>query len=403
MEPGPALKALRAGERSSAARVPSCAQPPAARDVVGAGSLLRGGPVLPSASQLLALQRAAGNHAVAGTLASRALARQATAWTKYSALAPREIERLYNKAVTAQDWKLLLGVVNSFADDKDAVRLLRPIQKQGAGALTLAAILAEYGFHWDADHPLRRALAFLRVEDQTGRQARTPRNAGWNLGTPNGSSVTVPGGSVTVYDEVMDPRGGRTDYFALQYKGRDADATGWLQFVALEAEAFDAGTGGKGDFESGTMTGAGQPETLKYGTPGSSDWHLDARSESLPFYESANSRGAGSAIIEYPASATAAGQTTMIDRPQQDQAIVKKAWGSRTRRVERRVRCHQYLVRGEDVLFENDIVVQDTYWNLHDVPVRKNIVGNRAMVDKLQPAHHEALIRRRPEFGYFAH
>jgi hypothetical protein len=203
----------------------------------------------------------------------------------------------------------------------------------------------------------------------------------------------------------MDPRGGRTDYFALQYKGLEADTTGWLQFVAVEAEAFEAGTGGKGAFESGTVTGAGQPETLKYGTPGSPDWHLDTRSDILPFYESADAsgRGAGPAIIESPARKGATGQTTMIDRPQQDPAIVKKAWGSRVRRVERRARFHQYLVRGADVLFESEIVVQDTYWNLHDVPVRKNIVGARGPADKLQPAHHQALIRRRPEFSYFAH
>ena len=175
------------------------------------------------------------------------------------------------------------------------MRLLRPIQQQGQAALTVAAMYAQTAFQWDADHPLRRALAFLRVEGQTGRQARPARNAGWNLGTANGSAVTVPGGTVNVYEEVTDARGGRTDHFALQYKGLDADTTGWLQFVTVEAEAFNAGTGGDGKFESGTMTGAGQPETLTYGRPASPDWHLDARSDILPFYESpdATGRGAG--------------------------------------------------------------------------------------------------------------
>ena len=154
------------------------------------------------------------------------------------------------------------------------------------------------------------------------------------------------------------------------------------------------------------MTGLGQPETLDYGTPDSPDWHLDTLSADFPFYESARyatGEQAGSAIIEYPANATAAGQTTMIDRPQSDAAIVEKAWGRHTHRVERRVRCHQYLVRGEDVLFENELVVQDTYWNPKDRPVRRNLVGKRGPADKLQPAHHGALVRRRPEFDYFAH
>jgi hypothetical protein len=80
---------------------------------------------------------------------------------------------------------------------------------------------------------------------------------------------------VNVYDEVTDPRRGRQDHFALQYKGLDSDNTGWLQFVAPEVEAFDAN-------EAADATGT----------------------------------GAGPAIIEYPANPTAAGETTMIDRPQ---------------------------------------------------------------------------------------
>ena len=359
-----------------------------------------------AASRLLALQRAAGNRAVAGALAPRVLARQAaTTWAKDAKLDPTEIERLYNQAVAKQDWQLLLAVVNSFAPDSDDVRLLRPIQRQGAAALTLAAMLAVNVFQWDADHPVRRALAFLRVEDQTGRAARTPRNNGWSLGNANGGSTTVPGGAVNVYEEVTDPRRGRHDHFALQYKGLDSDNTGWLQFVAVEVEAFDAGEGGEGDYKSGTMTGTGQPETLDYGTPDSPDWHLDTRSTAVPFYEGGDATGerGGTAIIAYPANPTAAGETTMIDRPQPDAAIVEKVWGRHVRRVERRVRCHQYLVRGEDVLFENELVAQDTYWHPSDVPVRRNLVGKRGPADKLQPAHHGALVRRRPEFDYFAH
>jgi hypothetical protein len=358
-----------------------------------------GGGARTNAGRVLALQRAAGNRAVAGVLA-----RQAVTWPTDTKLAPGESERMYDQAVRSQDWQLLLAVVSSFAADTDAVRLLRPIQQHGA--VPFAMMLAQHVFQWDADHPLRRALAFLRVEGQTGRQARGPeRNAGWNLGAADGSPESVPGGSVTVYTEVEDPRGGRSDHFALQYKGLDADTTGWLQFVAVEAEAFDAATGGEGHFQSGTMTGSGQPETLAYGSRDSIDWHLDTRSGTLPFYESADpsGKGAGTAIIEYPRTPTAPGQTTMIDRPQQDPAIVKKAWGRSVRRVERRVRCHQYLVRGEDVLFENELVVQDTYWNTSEPPVRRNLPGRRGPTDRLQAAHHQALIGRRPEFGYFAH
>jgi hypothetical protein len=163
------------------------------------------------------------------------------------------------------------------------------------------------------------------------------------------------------------------------------------------------------------MTPRAQPETMTCGSSGSPNWYLDAVSDSLPFYESADKYGrGGTAIIEYDRPATPAtpdhpgtprvgGQTTMIDRPQQDPAIVEKAFRKGARRVERRARFHEYLIRDEEVLFENELVVQDAYWHVSEVPVRRNMPGSRGLTDKLQPAHYAALIRRRPEFGYFAH
>jgi hypothetical protein len=130
---------------------------------------------------------------------------------------------MYNDAVKSENWELLLGVVNSFAHDKDVLGLLRPIAHRGASALLAAAGLAVDRFGWHDDHPVRRALAFLLVESKMGRQARTPRDSGYKLGTANGASVTVSGGTVAIYYAVRDPRGARDDDFALQYRGINAD------------------------------------------------------------------------------------------------------------------------------------------------------------------------------------
>ena len=323
------------------------------------------------------------------------LARGMANWINGDKFAPGELDRLYNQAVKSDDWGLLIGVVNSFAADKDVPLLLRPIQRKGAGALTAAGAIAETKFQMEDWHPVRRALAFFRMEPQVGRQARPSRDAGWTLGALNGSPLQVPGGTVNLYDEVTDSRGGRSDHFALQYTGADAEKTGWLQFVAVEVEAFDKGEGGSGSFLNGTMTGRYQNETISFGTASSPKWYLDATHKDLPFYESS-----GTSIVDY-GNPGRQGQTTMIDRPESDPKSAERGFRQGARRLERRVRFHQYLVRGQDVLFENDLVVQDTYWGARDVPVRRNIFGKRGAANQLQAAHHNALVRRHPNFNYF--
>lgn len=366
--------------------------------------------------RVTALHQALGNRAFASTFAPRVLARDAVTWKHNDKLAPGEPDRLYNQAVKNADWQLLLGVIDSFADDKDVLGLLRPIEQQGRAGLLAAQLLATSIFRWPDDHPIRRGLAFLLVKSDVGRHARTQRNTGHDLGTANGGQTAVPGGAVAIYDAVRDPRGLRDDWFALQYTGTDVEDTGWLQFVAPEVEAFDAGTGGDGEFVHGSMTGRYQSdEEVPYGSSSRPNWHLDTISDTLPFYESADKSGnEGSAIVVYDTPGTPStpghaatslvpGQTTMIDRPQADPSIVKKAFSHGVHRVERRLRFHEYLVRGEDVLFENEFVVQDTYWHPDETPVRHNLVGKRGPVDRLRPPHFQALIRRRPGFGYFAH
>jgi hypothetical protein len=131
---------------------------------------------------------------------------------------------------------------------------------------------------------------------------------------------------VNVYDEVTDPRRGRQDHFALQYKGLDSDNTGWLQFVAPEVEAFDAKRGRRRD--------------------GHRSRPRDHRVPGEPH----------------------GGRGDHDDRP-----------------------APARPPRARDLLAPQR------------PPVRRNLVGKRGPADKLQPAHHSALVRRRPEFDYFAH
>ena len=335
----------------------------------------------------------------------RVLARDATTWPADRKMTPASMERLYQQALRTNDVPLLLAVVSSFAPDADALKLMRPLKARGAAVLQFASTLATLRFEWDDAHPVRRALAYLLVEDRVGPTARSERNGGWALGTSAGTTTTVPDGTVRVYDAVTDPRGGRHDLFALRYEGRHAEETGWLQFVALEAEAFDAATGGAGTPLHGEVGARYQGASLEYGTAKEPKWSLDSIGDPLPFYEAARAggTGAGSAIIRYDRPG-APGETTMIDRPQADPEIVKRGFrDDDTRRVERRARFHQYLVRGPDVLFENELVVQDSYWSARDLPVRANTFGRCGPADRVAPEHFAALVRRRPEFAYFAH
>jgi hypothetical protein len=67
-----------------------------------------------------------------------------------------------------------------------------------------------------------------------------------------------------------------------------------------------------------------------------------------------------------------------------------------------RVKLHSYLVRGIEVLYENLVVVEFTSFSARDTPARKNVVGVGHEVGRLMPVHYEALIRRFPDWTFYA-
>ena len=152
----------------------------------------------------------------------------------------------------------------------------------------------------------------------------------------------------------------------------------------------------------------------------------------MPFYESpvsasppagfaaAGTRGSHSTVPS-PAATPANGQTMMVDSPGSPVNYVHDAFkpihsggflgmGGKTtqvKRVEHRVQFHEYLVRYNQVLYENTMTVTFTYTSdpgaTGSAPAPTNKSGTGRTATKLQDEHFRALLRRFPAWGFYAH
>jgi hypothetical protein len=349
----------------------------------------------------------------------------------------------YGAAVNGGNWARAVLLADAYSD-VDLLPRLRQIQAKGPAALQTALFAARM-MVFDGDRVARR-LTFLQMEGQVGPTARPPSPAGGiNLGAPAPISVggfppavamhgTVPGGSVSAYTNVS--AGGTGNWYGLQYQGADAQDTGWIQFISREIERFDDPSGGRSlgfYVPSGTILHLGQPEAIRYGTATKPVWYTDTFSNTLPFYESpvtgpappawAQPVGTRGGNISQPSQPAVAGphghppvpgQTTMIDNPGMVAAHVDEAFGPtgweilgiRVKRVEVRARFHQYLVRGMDVLYQNGVLVQEVYTTAPKAGgkgARTNIELGGGAASKMAPEHYQALIRRFPQYTFYAH
>jgi hypothetical protein len=365
-----------------------------------------------------------------------ALCHQASLMPSYArvrtAAEPIRIQKLgeaYEAAVNAGTWPQAVLLLNAY-NDADLVPKANLIKAKGAPAMTAAAAAATA--QWaDDNNRVRRALAFIQVEDQVGASARPAfPAAGTNLGPASDAGVAVPGGTVTAHAGVSS--GGAADQYAFQYAGEDAQETGWVQFISREIERFDAPTAGAslGYAALGSLTHLGQPETINYGTHLAPEWHVDTFSDNLPFYEATTSStppawalGAGQGAARRVQPSTPAsggtpavpGETTMIDRPGNSPADVETSFApivggdggtTAVKRVEARCRFAVYLVRGMNVLYKNTMVVTDTYTaapSAGGAPARTNVPGPGGTAASFELDHYRALIRRFPKFTYFPH
>ncbi|MGZ4288389.1 MAG: hypothetical protein ACXVHB_28525 [Solirubrobacteraceae bacterium] len=354
----------------------------------------------------------------------------------YKLVEARRIEKLgqeYDAALRNKNWGYACLLLNAYDDKEFPARAQQMLTIGGVAGIAAAQFQAQHLFA-DDNNRVRRVLAYFLVQNKTGAAARPTHAQGWTVGAAAGPGVAVDGGTVKVYEAVSG--GGAATMFAFDYRGAHAEETGWLQFVGEEIERFDAATAGNslGYFEpSAPLHGTGQPnEPIEWNTASDRHWYLDAFSDQMPFYESpvsasppagfaaAGTRGSHSTVPS-PAATPANGQTMMVDSPGSPVNYVHDAFkpihsggflgmGGKTtqvKRVEHRVQFHEYLVRYNQVLYENTMTVTFTYTSdpgaSGSAPAPTNKSGTGRTATKLQDEHFRALLRRFPAWGFYAH
>lgn len=346
----------------------------------------------------------------------------------------QKLEQEYKAALHIGNWGYAALLLGAYSDTDLLPRAQALLTAGGPAGVAVAQGQARMVFR-DDNHRVRRILAYLLVQGQTGAAARPAIAAAGAVGAAAGPAVAVPDGAVSVYEHVASG-GGATNDFAFDYRGAHAEQTGWLQFVGEEIERFDAAAGGSslGYYEpSSPLHGTGQPnEPIDWNSATEKHWYLDAVSDQMPFYESpvsatppAGFMGAGtrglSTVTPSPAANPANGQTMMVDGPGSPVAFVHKAFEpihsggflgigrstTQVKRVEHRVVFHEYLVRANEVLYHNTMTVTFNYTSdpgaSGSAPNPTNKSGAGARASKLQDEHFRALLRRFPTWGFYAH
>ena len=316
-------------------------------------------------------------------------------------LRPR-LDPAYAAAVTAGTWSGIVWLLQGYPD-ADVLTKAREIQRvHGAAGVAACTMWTDVAF--SGSHVISRALAFLPLESQTGVASRPASAQAMNLGAAAGAAVNVPGGAVTAFDNVSQP-GGQSKWFSLSYVGNDAANTGWLQFLTRECEMFDK-KGKSAGFETSIETQAsGQSEKRKWGTATQPYWTIDTTG-TAPFYEAPNAAGNSFAHTAAP------NRTEIYDRPDLPWPVTNAAFDEelddddyvdgKVDHVVVRLKFHDYLVRGMDVLYENTITVEWKLASKRATATRTNTAGSGAAVSKLRPEHHEALVRRFPDWSFYA-
>ena len=250
----------------------------------------------------------------------------------------------------------------------------------------------------DDNHRVRRTIAFVI--------AAPPAHApGGDLGGPpvvpgTQTSTPVPGGTATVSTNSNPTGAGPNDWFSMNYQGANAAQTGWLQFIAIELEMFDA-SGASLGFDVGRDLPAPGYRILT-SRPGAHRWYLDSIGASAPFYDSPRADGAAGVHQNGPS------QTEMHDRPGSDPTVVADLFTRpNVARVVERERFHDYLVRGMEVLFRSELYVQFVWTSAPGPgagdPPRTHVPVSQGPASSITTGQHQELIRRHPSYGYLPH
>lgn len=313
-------------------------------------------------------------------------------------------EHDYAAAVAALDFGPAAMLLDHLDDDAALVTKARQISNKGPMALYTAIDTAS---RWlDPEHRVVRALRYLRDEPAiTGTVGRpevavTDRDHAYE-------TVAVAGGKVTTFDrvDILNTKSGGIGFdvkgYGFAYEGPDARSTDWLLFFAPEAERYDVhgnSLGFETEIESHFQ---GKDRATSWGTTKEPRWTLDGEGDEAPFYEAANTQ----ARQPGGAHTTTDSTTAMFDHPTVDQRVVNEAFREDgTAQVVVRMRFHAYLVRGIQVLYENDLTVE---WTLNSPsddpePTRTNKPGKGRPASALSREHHAALVDKFPQWSVYA-
>jgi hypothetical protein len=176
------------------------------------------GPAPGPAGDLIALQRAAGNQAVARAM----LLRNGDGGTATKTLAEE-----FDEAVKASQWSRAVTCLNRMGD-AEIQAALKPVAADALDKLDAAALLA----YPTADHKVRRHLVARRNPPPAGKEHTW---ADINDEGKVGYTAKVGSGTVEARTGVKyEDAGGGTKYddgFSFGYKGADAGKMRWLQFI----------------------------------------------------------------------------------------------------------------------------------------------------------------------------
>jgi len=308
----------------------------------------------------------------------------------------QKLDSVYPQTLRDRNWSMVAILLNAY-NEADVLPRARQIQ-QVHGAAGVSEAVRYASMMLPAENVVMRALAFLPLEGKTGAAARPFSQPAMNERGAAGPAVNVPGGKVTTYKDAGDVLTS-SGWTALVYEGPDAQQTGWLQFACREAVMYDDKDQPIGYETRPTAPIKGQPETLHWGTPTDPHWHLDAQSTDYPFYESPDAQTGKSG-----AHVTTVDTTAIYDLPDPGTKVQRVAFSNdpRPAKLVERVKLHSYLVRGMEVLYENLVIVEFTSHGPADAPVRNNVAGVGGEVGRILPVHHEALVRRFPDWTFYA-
>jgi hypothetical protein len=330
-----------------------------------------------SAGAVLALQRSVGNRAVANMLSRNGPETKAKTPTDE-----------FNDAVKAGDWDAAAVALDKLTNT-EIQALLKPMSNGDLGKLDTAALKLPKATPPLSDRVHRNVV--FRLKPGPAKVPKHPDEATVEKAGDEKYKGKVSGGAVSVHTDVeIDPGDGSKmgEAFELEYKGKEAGKTRWLQFIWREIEVHPP----KGDptylgDTVGPATGNQYKLTTDKKKP---NWNTDAAKDAAsPFYEDSgiNNRTENG--------------TTMFDAPGSYAHLVNPQFDAPVSATKVISRAHfaTYLVRDMEILEKIEIDVQWEFTS-KTAPPRTFNVTQRGPVAAMDPGQKERLTAQFPKFAY---